>query len=124
MKCILLSIKLRFIPAGINPLLHLPVRYLISTYFIWLVMLLLSCCREQGDNQRIVHDLTAELRRVVKKHSNDAGLLPMEHSYLNRTAFLTAAPQQVNTLAHTVCRHCGSLCCLSLRQLLLSLWQL
>ena len=50
--------------------------------------------REQGDNQRIVHDLTAELRRVVKKHS-EAGLLPMECSYLNKSAFIAAAPHQV-----------------------------
>ncbi|KAF2358514.1 hypothetical protein FHG87_010730 [Trinorchestia longiramus] len=55
--------------------------------------------REQGDNQRIVQDLAAELRRVVKKH-NEAGLLPMECSYLNRSAFLVAAPQQPGPTKH------------------------
>ncbi|XP_018017141.1 negative elongation factor A [Hyalella azteca] len=55
--------------------------------------------REQGDNQRIVQDLASELRRVVKKH-NEVGLLPMECSYLNRSAFLVAAPQQPVMMKH------------------------
>lgn len=50
--------------------------------------------REPPENQRITHDLTTELKKLVKKHS-ELGLLPMECNYLNRNAFMAAAGSQV-----------------------------
>ncbi|CAL4102299.1 unnamed protein product [Meganyctiphanes norvegica] len=55
--------------------------------------------REPQENQRITQDLTTELRKQVKKHS-ELGLLPMECNYLNRNAFLAAAGQQAPLTKH------------------------
>ncbi|XP_066972978.1 negative elongation factor A-like [Macrobrachium rosenbergii] len=55
--------------------------------------------REPPENQRITHDLTTELRKLVKKHS-ELGLLPMECNYLNRNAFLAAAGNQPPVTKH------------------------
>lgn len=44
--------------------------------------------RDQGDNQRIVQDLTSELRRVVRKCNHDpnnsSALFPLETAILNQ----------------------------------------
>ncbi|KAK4292425.1 hypothetical protein Pmani_034805 [Petrolisthes manimaculis] len=55
--------------------------------------------REPPENQRITHDLTTELRKLVKKHS-ELGLLPMECNYLNRNAFMAAAGSQAPLTKH------------------------
>ncbi|XP_076028765.1 negative elongation factor A-like [Oratosquilla oratoria] len=55
--------------------------------------------RDPAENQRITHDLTTELRKMVRKHS-ELGLLPMECNYLNRNAFVSAAGQQPPLTKH------------------------